>query len=151
METLDNLELKDESVFPDERVLQTALRKSFTAYRELLRIYDENAMNYEWRYYKDGKAWLCKVQYKKKTIVWMSAWEGFIKAGIYIPEKYTDKIYSLDISEETKNRIRETKNVGTSKPCIFEVRNKKDLKDFKKVMQFKLEMQAIKRPTAPSR
>lgn len=138
MEAINNLELKDESVFPDEHVLKAVLGKSYDAYCELLTIYDENAMNYEWRYYRDGKAWLCKVQFKKRTIVWMSAWKGFMKAAIYIPEKHSDEIYTLEISEGTKERIRETKNVGKSKPCIFEIRNKKVPKDFKKVMQFKL-------------
>ena len=37
----------------------------------LRRFRDSNGDNKvdQWRYYKDGKAWLCKVQKKKKTIV----------------------------------------------------------------------------------
>ncbi len=95
-------------------------------------------MNHEWRYYRDGKAWLCKVQKKKRTIVWMSAWKGYMKAVIYFPEKYIDGIYNLDISEEMKKKIMETKNVGKSKPCIFEIRDKDLIEEFKKVMQFKI-------------
>ena len=40
--------------------------------------------------------------------------------------------------EEMKEKIKITKNVGKSKPCIFEIRNKGVLKDFEKVMQFKI-------------
>ena len=32
----------------------------------------------------------------------------------------------------------DTKNVGKSKPCIFEIRNKKIIKELNIVMQFKL-------------
>lgn len=32
----------------------------------------------EWRYYKDGKSWLCKITQKNKTIVWISLWEPFL-------------------------------------------------------------------------
>ena len=70
METINTIELKDESVYPEEQVLKSILGESYNAYCELLKLYDDNNMVYEWRYYKDGKAWLCKVQLKKKTIVW---------------------------------------------------------------------------------
>ena len=138
METINKIELNDESVFPDEQLLKAILGKSYNAYSELLKLYDDNKMDYEWRYYKDGKAWLCKVQKKKRTIVWMSAWKGYMQATVYFPEKYIDGIYELDISEEMKEKIRETKNIGKSKPCIFEIRNKNVLEDFNKVMQFKI-------------
>ncbi len=138
METINTIELRDESVYPDEKVIKAILGKSYHAYCTLLKLYDDNEMNYEWRYYKDGKAWLCKVQRKKRTIVWMSAWKGYMQAAIYIPEKHIHTLYTLDISEEVKKKIRETKNVGKSKPCIFEIRNKVILKDFKEVMQFKI-------------
>ena len=78
------------------------------------------------------------MQKKKRTIVWMSAWKGFVKAGIYIPERLLDDVYELPISEETKERIRMTKNVGKSKPCIFDIRDQKILKDLDIVMQFKI-------------
>jgi hypothetical protein len=138
METINNLELRDEAVYPNEKLLKSILGKSYPAYCKLLQLYDENEMSYEWRYYKDGKAWLCKVQRKKRTIVWMSAWKGYMQATIYIPEKIIDEVYNLDISEEMKNKIQTTKNVGKSKPCIFEIRNNKILKDLEKVIHFKI-------------
>lgn len=138
MEAINKKELTDESVYPDEHLLKAVLGKSYKAYQKLLKLYDDNEMVYEWRYYKDGKAWLCKVQKKKRTIVWMSAWKGYMKAALYIPLRYIDDIYALDLSEETKEKIGDTKNVGKSKPCIFEIRNQKILSDFNKVMQFKI-------------
>lgn len=139
MESINKIELSDKSVYPDATVLKDVLGKSYRSYCALLELFDRNGMLYEWRYYTDGKAWLCKVQKKKRTIVWMSAWRGYMKATIYIPEKYLDKLYEIPVSEETKERIRTTKNVGTSKPCIFEIRNQKVLKDMDRVMQFKIQ------------
>jgi hypothetical protein len=138
METVNNVELKDESVYPDEAVLKKVLGRSHQSYCAVLELFDRNQMQYEWRYYRDGKAWLCKVQLKKRTIVWMSAWKGFMKAAIYIPERHMDSVYALPLTEETKERIRATKNVGKSKPCIFEIRNQKILKELDIVMQFKI-------------
>jgi len=61
-----------------------------------------------------------------------------MKATIYIPEKYFDELYKLDISKDMIEKIRKTNNVGRSKPCIFEIHNKKVLKDLNKVIQFKI-------------
>ena len=138
METTKEIELRDESVYPDEDVLKSVLGKSYPAYAELLRLYDENGMTWEWRYYKDGKAWLCKVQKKKKTIVWMSAWRGYIKTAVYVPVRLMDQVYALNISEETRENIKAEKNVGKSKPCIFDIRNTGTLKDLDAVIQFKI-------------
>ena len=139
METINNIELRDESVFPDEKVLKNILGNSFEAYSELLQLFNENELIPEWRYYKDGKAWLCKVQKKKKTIVWMSAWKDFMQATIYIPVRLIDKVYALPIGKDTIDIIQKTKNVGKSKPCIFEIRTSKILKDFNVVMQYKID------------
>ena len=138
METINTIELKDESVYPDEDVLRSVLGRSYVAFCALLKLYDDNEMTYEWRYYRDGKAWLCKVQKKKRTIVWMSAWKGYMQATLYFAERYLDDILQLDLSDEVKEKIKNTKNVGKSKPCIFEIRNKKILENFNRVMQLKI-------------
>ncbi len=138
METINNIELRDESIYPDDVVLRKALGASYETYLMLLSLFNDNDMSFEWRYYRDGKAWLCKVQKKKRTIIWMSAWKGFMKATIYFPHKFLERVYELGISEDMKERIRSTKDVGKSKPCNFEIRDKSILGDFEKVMQLKV-------------
>jgi hypothetical protein len=137
METINTIELKDPNVYPDEAVLKGILGESYPAYVELLNLYEANQMTTEWRYYFDGKAWLCKVQKKKKTMVWMSAWKGYMQATIYVPEKHSDAIFSLAISEELKERFRETRKVGKSLPCIFKIHNTEILKEFEIVLHTK--------------
>lgn len=84
----------------------------------------------------------------KRTIIWMSAWKGFMKATIYVPLRHMDGVFALPISEDTKAHFRATKNVGQSKPCIFEVRNQKVLKDLNTVMQFKIRTKQTRCPRA---
>ena len=139
MEQINNIELQDGNIYPDDNVLKNILGESFEAYSNLLKLFDEHEMTYDWRYYKDGKAWLCKVQKKARTIVWMSAWKGYMKATIYFPPKYIDELQKLNLDEETKRTILETKNVGKSKSCTFDIRNKGIIKEFSKVMEYKLE------------
>lgn len=138
METINDVELRDESVYPDDAVLKKVLGDSFAAYQALLELFKKHGLVYEWRYYKDGKAWLCKVQKKTRTIVWMSAWKGFMQATVYIPGKHLDALYALDMADSVKARIEATKNVGKSKPCIFEVRSTAPFADLEKLIIFKL-------------
>ncbi len=124
METINTIELKDETVCPDTDVLKEVLGESYSAYVDLLHLYEVNQMEPIWRYYHDGKAWLCKVQKKKKTIVWMSAWKGYMQAVIYMPEKYLDQVYALDISETLKEKFKQSRSMGKSRACIFEIRGR---------------------------
>lgn len=138
METINTIELTNENSYPDDSVLKTVLGDAYAPYTELLNMFASNNMDYEWRYYKDGKAWLCKVQKKKKTIVWMSAWKGYMQACIYFPERQLEGVLNLDLGKDTKDRIIKTKNVGKSKPCIFEIRTNAVLKDINAVMNYKI-------------
>jgi len=138
MEQINAIELVDEKVYPDENVLKSVLGRSYAAYTDLLTLFDKNGMTHDWRYYKDGKAWLCKVQKKNRTIVWMSAWKGYMKATIYFPEKYIGDLQKLDLPAKSKQGIIETKNVGKSKSCMFEIRNKNILKELEVVMLYKI-------------
>jgi hypothetical protein len=141
MEQINTVELRDPNKYPDEAVLQSILGDSYLAYKALLEIYDTMGMVYEWKYYSDGKAWLCKVQKKKKTIVWMSAWKGYMQATIYIHDKDIEKFKILNLRKEVKERIVSAKKVGKSLPCMFEIRDRKVLKDIEKVALLKISLQ----------
>lgn len=138
METINSIELRDEHIYPDDNVLSTILNDSFSAYQELLELFKSREMTTEWRYYHDGKAWLCKVQKKKRTIVWMSAWKDYMQVTVYLPVRMLDKLEELELSENVFNKILSTKNVGKSKPCIFEVKNNKMFIDLEKVTDLKI-------------
>lgn len=134
----EKLELLDEEIYPDTEVLRGVLEDSYGAFVDIMDLFHSKDLTHEWRFYKDGKAWLCKVQKKKRTIVWMSVWRGFFKATIYFPLRLLDKVMELDLKEETKQSIDSTKNVGKSKPCTFEIRSPEILGEFQKIMDLKI-------------
>lgn len=138
METINTIELADANQYPDEQVLKPILGSSYHCYQKALDFYSEAGLTYEWRYYRDGKAWLCKVQFKKRTIVWMSAWKGYMQATVYIPEKHFEAFHKLDLTDTTREKIGSTKKVGKSLPCIFELREESILPDFEKVVDLKI-------------
>jgi hypothetical protein len=132
------VELRDPEVFPDEGVLKAIFGRGYPAYRALLDLLDASGISHEWIYYRDVRAWLCRASRKKKTIIWMSACRGFLRATFYIPAAHIEGLYGLDISEETKERLRGTKDTGKSKGATFELRSKAVLKDLEAVMMYKM-------------
>ena len=141
MEQINTVELKDPSIYPDALVLKRILGESYSAYETLLELYDAMDMVCEWRYYRDGKAWLCKVQKKKKTVIWMSAWKGYMQATIYVNDKHVDGLKGIGLREEVKEKIFSAKKVGKSLPCMFEIRDAEMVKDLEKVASYKISMQ----------
>ena len=131
--------LRDAEIFPSDRVLKDTLGDVYDVLESFLATITNEAflLNIEWRYYNDGKAWLCKVQHKKKTILWLSVWEGFFKVSFFFTEKHLEAIAALDISETIKEEFSITKPVGRLIPMIIDVNNENQLNDLLTVVRFK--------------
>jgi hypothetical protein len=136
---METMVLKEPKITPTKKVLEQALGKSYPSYEELINtITNENfGMTTEWRYYNDGKAWLCKAQYKKKTVCWISVWDNYFKTSFYFTEKNSGGIDKLDIDEGVKNNFKSAKHFGNLIPLVFHITQKKQLKEVLKVIEYK--------------
>jgi hypothetical protein len=56
----------------------------------------------EQRHYNDGKAWLCKLAHKKKTVCWVSIWDKFFKTIFYFTAKNDRDIEALPIASDVR-------------------------------------------------
>lgn len=132
--------LRNPEEFPSDEVLKDALGDAI--YKVLESFIgtitnEEYGLTPEWRFYNDGKTWLCKIQYKKKTVLWLSVWEGFFKVSFYFSEKHIDSIAALDISETIKEDFAKPKPSGRLIPMIFDIIDKVQLDDLLTVVRFK--------------
>jgi len=131
--------LNDPQVFPDEKVLKNSMGDSYKAYVEMLEIITgaEYGLVPQWNYYKDGKAWLCKVGFKKKTVFWLSVWDGYFKAGFYFVERHCPGVIELDIDKSIKEEFKSKKPFGTLFPLAITVTSKEQIKDLLKIIEYK--------------
>jgi len=132
--------LRNPDLYPSAEVLKDALGgdvyKVLEAFTNTV-TGAEFALNCEWIYYKDGKSWLCKVVYKKKTVFWLSVWEGHFKITFYFTEKHLEGIAALDIAESIKEDFCRMKPVGKLLPMLLAIYQKEQLEDLLKVVVFK--------------
>ena len=131
--------LREEEIFPSEEVLRSVLGQVYDVLAELEARLTQNefGLTFEWRYYNDGKSWLCKVCQKKKTIFWLSVWEGFFQAGFFFLERHLAEIAELDITEQIKEDFCRAKPIGKLLPMIIRINKQEQLADLLKIVKFK--------------
>jgi len=136
---MDKPILRDPAVPPSPEVLQNALGASYPVYEKTLAAItgEPYGLVPEWRYYNDGKAWLCKVVYKKKTVFWLSVWDGFFKAAFYFAERHCHGIHGLDINENIKNDLKSSKPFGALYPVVMKINEAEQITDLLKIIKYK--------------
>lgn len=131
--------LKDPLVKPTDKVMASALGRSYEAFSAFMQVIsgDEYALVPGWRYYNDGKAWLCKVMYGSKTILWLSVWQGFFKVSFFFTERTGQTIGSLAIDNAIKLHFKQGRPIGKLFPLAMNIRYKKQLKDVFTIIRYK--------------
>jgi len=130
-------ELRDPDVYPDDAVLEAVLARSFKAYAALRDMASEMGLSLDWKFYSDGKAWLCRISRKKKTAAWMSAWKGYFKATVYFSGKDLEGLEDFASTLGSMGESLALQDVGKSKACVFEIRDRKALADLRLLMERK--------------
>ncbi len=136
---MDKPLLNDPAVPPSPKVLQNVLGASYHVYEKTLTVItgEPYGLVPEWRYYNDGQAWLCKVAFKKKTIFWLSVWDGFFKAGFYFVERHCPGIHDLEIDGSIKEELKKNKPFGTLFPVALSIKKPEQIPDLLKIVEYK--------------
>ncbi len=131
--------LNDPDVFPSGGVLQDVLGEAKPTYDALM----ESITGYhpdvtiDWKFYNDGKSWLCKISHKKKTVCWLSVWEGMFKVTFYFNPKTAPGVEQLDIPETVKRRLMDLDTSRKFLPLTFEIRTLSDIEWIDPVFRYK--------------
>ena len=133
---MDKKLLQEQEIYPSKDVLKSALGKVYAVLEalETQLTHDEFSLTLEWKYYKDSKAWLCKVAHKKKTIFWLSVWDGYFKTSFFFLERHMGDIAELGMD---KNGFVLEQEWGKMIPLIFNISNKKQFPDLLKLVKYK--------------
>ena len=131
--------LNDQGVYPSEEVLQEILGAVYPVYAEFVRTVTgpEYELIPQWNYYKDGKSWLCKATFRKKTIFWLSVWEGSFKVSFYFTEKNKPDVLQLDINDDIKVNFRERNPSAKLIPITMEIKARERFKDLFIIVSYK--------------
>ncbi|WP_320935371.1 DUF3788 family protein [Bacteroides nordii] len=134
---METLALRDGDIFPTQEVLEAVLGSSYPVFEELNALLIAMEIRPEWNYYRDGKAWLCKMMFKKKNMGWLHVYDGFFRVSFFFMERHLSAIADLNISDYIKEDFYEMKPVGKLLPMSIVVGDKEKLEDVLTVLRFK--------------
>ena len=131
--------LNDKDEYPDDEVLSRHLGGAKRAWDAFLAFLKEEHPSFatEWRYYNDGKSWLCKVTQKTKTICWVSVWDRLFKTTFYFPDRAEELIAASEIEKEYVDQFVNGKKYGKTRGVTVEIQKPTDLKATKILIDIK--------------
>ena len=141
MSNPNNLCLTDKDITPTSAVLEQTLGKSYTTYEPLQDALPALEMEQEWQWYTPYKAWFAHGQHfwttprgtqKEKTLYWLYVYDGYFDLAVWFKEKNRAEILTADVSEETKQLIRNASTMGKlpTFPVVFSITGDEPLTDF---------------------
>ena len=122
----------------DRAAIEEALGDNFVNFNAVMTMLGNYDIISEWNYYKDGKSWLCKALYKKKTILWLSVWNDCFKLSFFFTEKTKIGIENLEIAQAIKERFNQQKAAGKLIPLIIDVRDCTLLSEIEQIVEYKM-------------
>lgn len=140
MNNHENLRLREPEVTPTSKVLEQTLGSSYAAYETFQDALPNLEMEQEWQWYTPYKAWFAKGQHfwttsrgtrKEKNLYWLYVYEGYFSVAVWFKEKNRTEVLRADVSEKTKQLIRDAKTMGKlpTFPVVFDVSTVESLVD----------------------
>ncbi len=140
MNNHEKLRLRDPGLLPTSELLEQTLGDSYAAYETLQDALPGLEMEQAWQWYTPHKAWFAKGQYfwttprgtrKEKNLYWLHVYEGYFSVAVWFKEKNRLDVLSADVSETTKELIRNAETMGKvpTFPVVFDITTAQPLTD----------------------
>jgi len=101
----------DPGITPTEPLLKEVLNQKYDWFREIIGYVHANRtqVSDSWKYYNDGKQWLYRMLYRKKTIFWMSVQQDTFRITFYFSGKSESSVLSANLPESVRKAFTETR------------------------------------------
>ena len=121
--------LIDPDEYPNDEVLGRFLGPRKPVWDSFLSYIEETHPSFatEWRFYKDGKRWLFKITKKKKTISWVSVYEGSFSTTFYFTDRVEELLRNSDLKQEYLEQFASAKRYGKIRPLTVYILEPADL------------------------
>lgn len=117
----ENPILGNKEIYPSDEVLASHIGDNMEAWKKVLEHASENynEITGEWRYYNDGKQWLYKLQYKKKTVFWAGVKDNAMRITFYFGNKAEPAIQASSLPFQVKDEYMAAKPFSALKPITL--------------------------------
>ena len=134
--------LTDRNIFPSDEIIFSIIGEKQEYWKAIMKFMADNYIGSagEWNFYNDGKRWLFKMVFKKKTVFWGTILTDGFKVTFYMGNKAEPVIESSDLPVELKEEFKTAKRYGLIRPLTFNVTNQDDFTNIMKVIDIKIKL-----------
>jgi len=129
----------NKEIVPNDEDLENILKSSLNAYNKLIS-YLENEyapLTNEWKFYSKKAGWTLRISNKKRNLLFLSPNEDYFLVTVNMGVKVSKMVLDSDVSDNTKDLIKQAKVYAEGTGVIIEVRNEKDLEDIKTILNIR--------------
>ncbi len=126
-------------IVPEEDDLEEVLKDSINLWNQLINYLEEEygPITSEWKFYSKKSGWSYRVSNKKRNLIFLIPNDEYFIATINMSLKVVQILLDIDLPEEIKNTIKTTKNYKEGKSVLINIKNEKDLKNIKTMLEIR--------------
>lgn len=130
----------DPAIIPTEELIKDALNQKYPWFREIIQhAFDSyKQVSDAWKYYQDGKQWLYRMLYRKKTIFWMSVQQDTFRITFYFSGKSESSVMASNLPEYIKNTYMETRE-NTFRAISMQITDREQIKLVCQLLDLKIQ------------
>jgi hypothetical protein len=137
---IEPLVLTDKTVTPTDELIFSIIGENRVYWQELLAGVHQkypDAMEL-WNYYNDGKNWLFRMIWKKKTLFWIGVHQDTFRVTFYFGDKAEPLIESSAISASLKEGFKSGKRYGKIRSISMKVQGKAEVENALKLVDIRV-------------
>lgn len=131
--------LTDRNIYPTDDYVFSFIGEKKEFWQTIMKYMSENFKGSagEWNFYNDGKRWLFKMVYKKKTVFWATILQSAFKITFYLGNKAEPVIENSDLPQNMKDDFKTVKRYGLIRPVSIIVDSIDDVDNVLKMINIK--------------
>jgi hypothetical protein len=139
---MEEVYLTNKAVYPADDIIFALLGKTKVFWKSMLEDIETRYPGSagEWNFYNDGKRWLFKMVYRKKTVFWASVLKDAYRITFYLSKKGEPLVENSDIPDTVKEEFRNAKPYGAIRPLTLIVRSQDEIEIIKKAIDIKISL-----------
>lgn len=134
--------LSDRDVYPDEDYIFSIIGETKELWQIIMSYMSENfeGSDGKWNFYNDGKRWLYKMVYKKKTVFWATILPSAFRITFYLGNKAEQVIDTIDLPQSIKDDFGTAKRYGLIRPVTILVNDSDSTANVLKMISIKAKL-----------
>jgi len=136
---METIILTDPNVEPTDELIFAIIGKNSIYWQAMIKYLNDNrsGVTEVWRFYNDGKCWLYRTLWKKKTIYWIGILNDTFRATFYLSDKAESFIEESSLSDIIKDEFWNTRG-SKFRAVTVVMRSEEDLENVMKLIEIKL-------------